>query len=297
MRRTLLSMATLLAMLAVTFVVPVSGQQGRGGAPAAQEGRGGRGGAPALPPGPIPRRADGKPDLSGVWLGSVGFLSHSAILEDHPGGFGIQAGPSIIIDPPDGVIPYQPWALQERDRRKDDANGYEDEAAHCERYSIGRLHQFAQEFIYSGNSIVINVFRESTRVIPMDRRQHLPEGIRLWLGDSLGRWEGDTLVIDSTNFNDHTRMGLGGDFFGPDAHLVERYTVVDANTINWTMTLTNPKVFTRPWTIRSAAPMTRQRVPGDDRYDREDGCHEGNVDLIHLKNVYDQTRGDAAQSK
>ena len=283
-------------MLAVTSVVPASGQEG-GGAPTAQGGRGGRGGAPAFPPGPIPRRADGKPDLSGIWLGSGGSLTHSAIIEDHAGGFGIRAGPSLITDPPDGIIPYQPWALAERERRKDDANGYEDEAAHCERYSIGRLHQFAQDILYSGNNIIMNVFRESTRVIPMDRKQHLPDGIRLWLGDSLGRWEGDTLVIDSRNFNDRTRMGLGGDFFGPDAHLVERYTMVDANTINWTMTVTNPKVFTRPWTITSAAPMTRQRVPGPERFDAEDTCHEGNVDLIHLKNVYDQTRGDAAQHK
>ena len=271
MRRNLLSVSTLLAVLAVASVVPASGQEG------------------------IQRRADGKPDLSGVWLGSVGFLSHSAILEDHPGGFGIQAGPSIIIDPADGIIPYQPWALVERDRRRDDANGYEDQAGHCERYSIGRLHQFAQEILHSGNNIVINVFRDSARVIPMDRREHLPEGIRLWLGDSIGRWEGDTLVIDSRNFNQHTRMALGGDFFGPDAHLVERYTMVDANTMTWTMTLNNPNVFTRPWTIKSAAPMKRQRVPGPERFDAEDGCHEGNVDLIHLKNVYDQMRGLATQ--
>src|SRR6266542_4474886 len=75
---------------------------------------------------PIPRRSDGKPDLTGNWMGSLGILQHTVILEDHPGGFGITGGKTLIIDPADGVIPYQPSALVERNRRRDDANGYED---------------------------------------------------------------------------------------------------------------------------------------------------------------------------
>jgi hypothetical protein len=314
----LLSIAALLAMLVVTSV-PATGQgvgsratrlasagwtvrfadRPGGGAAAAQGGRGqgGRGGGAAFPAGPIPRRADGKPDLTGHWNGSGGALTHTALLEEHPGGFGILAGKSLIIDPPDGIIPYQPSALAERNRRRDDANGYEDEVAHCEFYSVPRLHSFAQDILYSGNNIVINAFRTMTRVIPLDRREHLPEGIRLWLGDPIGRWDGDTLVVDSTNFNDRTRMALGGDFYGAEAHIVERFTMVDANTINWTMTFTNPKVFTRPWTMTSAAPMARVRAQGDDIFDAEDTCHEGNVDLIHLKNVYDQAHGTGSQAK
>ena len=291
--RFLLLIAALLVMLVVTSV-PASGQEGRGGgAAAAQGGRGGR--EASTPAGPIPRRPDGKPDLTGNWNGSPGGVTHTVILEDHPGGFGIQGGQSLILDPPDGIIPYQPWALTERNRRREDSNGYEDQVGHCEFYDIGRLHSFAQEYTFSGNNFVINATQHITRVIPMDRRAHLPEGIRLWLGDPIGRWEGDTLVVDSTNFNDKPRMALGGDFHGADAHIVERFTMVDANTIRWTMTIDNPKVFTRPWTMTSPAPM--RRISAQDNFDVEDTCHEGNVDLVHQKNVYDQARAAAAKAK
>lgn len=252
-----------------------------------------RGPAPTAPGGPVPRRADGKPDLTGNWNPTLGFLSHTVILEDHPGGFGIQAGKSLIIDPPDGIIPYTPAALAERNRRRDDANGYEDQVGHCEFYSMARIHQFNQDIIHSGNSIIINATQHITRVIPLDRTQHLPSNIRLWLGDPIGRWEGDTLVVDSTNFNDKTRMALGGDFHGPDAHIVERFTMVDSNTINWTIRFDDPKTYSRPWTMTSATPMKRVRPVSTDVFDVEDTCHEGNVDLIHLKNVYDQAHGKA----
>ena len=82
----------------------------------------------------------------------------------------------------------------------------------------------------------------------MNRKQHLPASIRLWNGDPIGWWEGDTLVIETTNFNGRTRMALGGDFYSPNARVVERYTMKDSNTITWTMAITDPTVFTRPWT-------------------------------------------------
>jgi hypothetical protein len=274
----------------------VFAQEARGGGAAAVANGGqGRGGAAAVaaPAGPIPRRADGKPDLTGNWNGSGGVLHNTVILEEHPGGFGIQAGPTLIIDPPDGIIPYQPWALTERNRRREDANGYEDQVGHCEFYSIARIHSFAMDIMHSGNTVVINPTQHMTRVSPLDRRDHLPSNIRLWLGDPIGRWEGDTLVVDITNFNDKTRMALGGDFHSADAHIVERFTMVDANTIKWTMTFNDPKVFTRPWTMTSFEPMKRVRSAGDEIFDAEDTCHEGNVDLIHLKNVYDQAKSQA----
>jgi hypothetical protein len=220
------------------------------------------------------------------------------MLEEHSGGFGVEAGKSLIIDPTDGIIPYQPWALAERNRRREDANGYEDRAGHCEMHDIGRIHTWPQEFLHVGNQIVINAQQNLTRVIDLDRRQHLPDAIRLWQGDPIGWWEGNTLVVDSTNFTDHTRMTLGGDFRGADAHVVERFRVVDGNTIHWTMTTSNPKVFTRPWTMTSAVPMTRLARPGPlTGFDGENTCHEGNVTLVHLKNVYDQARGVTAPPK
>ena len=284
------------AVAIAAMSVPASAQDdgiGGGGGPAAQANR--KPYVPPAPTGPVPRRPDGKPDMTGYWDGSEGVLHNTVILEEHPGGFGVQAGKSLIIDPKDGKIPYQPWALAERDRRRDDANGYEDQVGHCEFYDIGRVHQFAKDFMFSGNSFIMNETQHITRVVPLDRKEHLPSGIRLWLGDSIGRWDGDTLVVDVTNLAGKTRMALGGDFYSADAHIVERFTMVDSNTINWTMTIEDPKVFTRPWTLTSYTPLRRQRTPqGTAQFDGEDTCHEGNVDLAHLKNTYEQAHGSAA---
>jgi hypothetical protein len=289
-RRVVLSVTALLFLVAA-MTVPAAGQGGRGGGAGVEGGRGGGGRGAGVPPaGPVPRRADGKPDLTGRWDGSGGVLHNTVILEEYPGGFGIQAGGTLIIDPKDGTIPYQPWALAERDRRREDANGYEDQVGHCEIYEVGRLASFAFDIAHASNGdVIIHHTQHITRVIDMNRRQHLPDGIRLWNGDPIGRWEGDTLVIDTTNLNAKGRMALGGDFYSADARLVERFTMKDSNTIDWTLTITDPKVFTRPWTMKSATPMMRR--PPANNFDGEDTCHEGNVDLVHLKNVYDQTHG------
>jgi hypothetical protein len=280
-RRFLLSTTALLFLVAA-LAMPVSGQGGAAAIAAARKG--------VPPAGPVPRRADGKPDLTGRWNGSGGVLHNTVILEEHPGGFGIQAGGTLIIDPKDGIIPYQPWALAERNRRREDANGYEDQVGHCEVYEIARLASFAFDIAHASNGdVIIHHTQHITRVIDMNRKQHLPDAIRLWNGDPIGRWEGDTLVVDTTNLNAKGRMALGGDFYSADARLVERFTMTNSNTIDWTLTVTDPKVFTRPWTMTSHEPMTRER--NAQNFDGEDTCHEGNVDLVHLKNVYDQTHG------
>ena len=273
--RVLLSIAAVLVMSGGTSVA-VAGQLGQAGD------------GIVSPAGPIPRTADGKPDLTGRWHGGIG-LSHTVILEEHAGGFGVTPGRGLIIDPPDGIIPYQPWALAGRNRRREDANGYEDPVGHCEFYDIGRVHSFGQQILYSGNNVIINANQNITRVIPLDRNEHVPDGVRLWHGDPIGRWEGDTLVVESTNFNGKSRMSIGGDFYSPSALTVERFTMADANTINWTMTITDPTVFTRPWTMTTARPMARQDG-GARNFDGENTCHEGNIDLVHLKNIYDQAR-------
>jgi hypothetical protein len=83
-------------------------------------------------------------------------------------------------------------------------------------------------------------------------------------------------------------MAIGGDFYSENARLIERYRMVDADTIDWKLTVEDPTVFTRPWTMTSGKPMTR--VLNTQDFDDEDTCHEGNVDLAHLKNIYDQAR-------
>jgi hypothetical protein len=105
------------------------------------------------------------------------------------------------------------------------------------------------------------------------------------LGDSIGYWEGDTLVVDSANFNGKFWFALGGDFATDALHIVERFVLSEANTLQWQATLSDPKAFTRPWTWRSQ-PFTR----GTEHEWLEDACHEGNLDLVHLKNLYDKAR-------
>jgi hypothetical protein len=123
----------------------------------------------------------------------------------------------------------------------------------------------------------------------MDGRPHPKDPVASYYGHSTGRWEGDTLVVDTTNFNGRTRMALGGDFHSADAHIVERFTMVDSNHINWTMTIEDPTVFTRPWTLTTYEPFERRAL--NNNYDAEDTCHEGNVDLAHLRNTYEQAHG------
>ena len=104
--------------------------------------------------------------------------------------------------------------------------------------------------------------------------------MRLWQGDSLGRWEGDTLVVDTANLNGKTWLNEGGQIVSHAEHVVERFTPVDANTINYEATVTDPIVYTRPWTL--AFPIKRQKGEL-----LEVACLEDDQDLAHLKAIKD----------
>ncbi len=111
------------------------------------------------------------------------------------------------------------------------------------------------------------------RMIPIDARPHLPPGIRQWLGDSRGRWEGNTLVVDTTNFTDKTNFRGSG----ANLHVVERFTRVDANTIDYQFTVDDPTVWARPWT--AAIPWRKSQ---GQLY--EYACHEGNYSMFGILN-------------
>jgi len=121
------------------------------------------------------------------------------------------------------------------------------------------------------------------RVIPLDGRPHLPAAVRSWDGDSRGRWEGETLVIDTTNFNGKgwvaTNAAAGrirGIHLSEAAHTIERLTRVDADTIQYEATIEDPEVYTRSWKV--AFPLNR-----DERYRIfEYACHEGNHALENM---------------
>lgn len=236
----------------------------------------------------MPRSADGKPDFRGMWQAPP--LFNSNVLEEHAAGFGIQAGKTVVIDPPDGKIPYQEWALKERDEHRKAENAYLDNEGRCVLSGMPRIMLFSYEVIYAGNDIVLFFdYVHTTRIIHMNRRTHISPAIGLWLGDSYGYWEGDTLVVDSANFNGKFWFALGGDFASDNLRIVERFTMSDPNTMQWKATLTDPKVYTRPWTMQWNRPYIRGRVEED----LDEDCHEGNADLAHLKNTYDAARAKA----
>jgi hypothetical protein len=116
------------------------------------------------------------------------------------------------------------------------------------------------------------------RVIPTDGRPHLPEAIKLWHGDPVGRWEGNTLVVDYRNVNGRNWFDMSGNFQTEQTHVVERYTLIDADTMHFQATIEDPTLYTRPWTL--AIPFTRNTEQG--YYQLEYACHEGERDLQHF---------------
>jgi hypothetical protein len=112
-----------------------------------------------------------------------------------------------------------------------------------------------------------------TRVIPLDGRPHVPTHVRQWLGDPRGRWEGNTLVVDTTNFTDKTDYRGSGE----NLHLIERFTRVAPNKIDWRATVDDPTTWTRPWAF--AIPLTKDDTQ---QFIFEYACHEGNYGIANI---------------
>jgi hypothetical protein len=194
-----------------------------------------------------PRAADGKADLQGIW--QVRNAAAGSV-EAHGASAGIPAGNSVIVDPADGKIPYQPWAAEKRDANyKNRATA--DPLNKCYLPGVPRVMYlpFPLQIFQTPKFIAIaSEFDHATRTIPLDGSKHLDD-IDLWMGDSRGRWEGDTLVVDSIDFNDQTWFDLAGDFHSAALKLVERFTRTGPDTLLYEVTFEDAKVFTRPWKI------------------------------------------------
>ena len=232
------------------------------------------------PAGAVRRGADGKPDLSGVFMPDHGGANYG--LEKHAGDALTPGGRGVVIDPPDGKLPLQDWARAEVASRATPERGYDDPTAHCFVAGVPRsLYTPSPLQILQPPGYVVLLFeRMSWRTIPLDGRAHIPDNIRLWQGDSVGRWDGDTLVVETKNLNGKTWLNEVGEFVSHAETVVERFTPVDAETINYQAVVTDPIVYTRPWTI--AFPLRRQT---DELL--EVACHEDNQDLKHLKEIKD----------
>jgi hypothetical protein len=186
------------------------------------------------------------------------------------------------VDPADGKLPMQPWAVAEKTSRDLTERGYDDPTAHCFPQGTPRTMWVPQgiELIQTPDYVVFLFERTQWRIVPLNGRAHLPDSMRLWQGDSVGHWEGDTLVIDTTNMNGKTWLGEGGEIMSYAEHVVERFTPADTDTLNYSATVFDPVVYTRPWTI--AFPVKREKFELI-----EAACHEEEHDLPHLKALKD----------
>jgi len=230
------------------------------------------------PAGPFKRLPDGRPDLQGYWQTQNGFTAFD--VEEHKAAeFGIPAGKGVVVDPADGKIPYQPWAL---DKKKDilEHHLFDDPQAHC--FLSGVPRQMYTPFGFqilqpAGYVVLLYEAFHSFRIIPLDSRPHASTAIRMFEGDSRGHWEGDTLVVDVSNQNDKTWFDMAGNFHSDAVHVVERYTPMDANTFQYSATIDDANVYTRPWTMSFL--VGRNRAANFEQM--EFACVEGEQDLEH----------------
>ena len=192
----------------------------------------------------IPRMADGKPNLQGIWQVRN---RASYNLEDHHARHGMPPGRGVVDG---GAIPYQEWALKKRDENY--ANRYTaDPVAQCHMPGVPRIMYMEHPFqIFQTPAHVAMTFEWSLvhRLIYTNGSKHI-DGIEFFMGDSRGRWEGDTLVVEVTNHNDRTWFDMAGNFHSEALKLTERYTMTNRDTIRYEVTVEDPKVFTRPWKI------------------------------------------------
>lgn len=231
-------------------------------------------------PANIHRKLDGKPDLQGYYVPDAGGANFG--LERHVDNGLTPVGRGVIIDPPNLTLPMQPWAVQEKVDRNRPERGYDDPTAHCFPAGVPRGMYVPTSFYFVQTSDYLVVLHEriAWRIIPLHERPHLPDTMRLWQGDSVGHWEGDTLVVDTTNLNGKTWLNEVGEIVSYAEHVVERFTPAGPDTINYEATVTDPVVYTRPWTI--AMPFRRQKG-----MIFEAACHEEDRDLPHLKAIKD----------
>ena len=193
---------------------------------------------------PLPRTADGKPDLSGVWqamtTAHIDIEPHAAA-RDMPAGLGIVEG---------GELPYQPAVLARREENRRN-RATRDTEARCFLPGVPRIMYMPFPFqIVQTPKLVMLLFEyaNATRNVYMDT-PHLKGPIEWWMGDSRGRWEGDTLVVSVIHFNDQTWFDRAGNFHSEALQIVERYTMITPDHIRYTATITDQKTFTRPWTM------------------------------------------------
>ena len=254
----------------------------------------------------IPRTPWGHPDMQGLWNNST-TTSLEALTEEERArsrearrpvieatagtgaAFPEQRGPldrpSLIIDPPDGRIKMTDKAIRRLIVRENAREGRGESDSWLDRNSwercISRTLPVAmipnlynanyQIFQTPGHVVMLGEMIHDARVITLGDQPHAPSAIRQWHGDARGRWEGDTLVVETTNFS--PQSGYRG--AAENLNLVERFTLVGPDTLHYEITVTDPTTWTRPWT--AMVPLSRSADPLF-----EYACHEGNIGMTGI---------------
>ena len=222
---------------------------------------------------------------------------------------GVSHVASYVIDPPDGRIPALTPAAQAAAEQRQQAqlarrrqlNGVEadwttDRSNYDRCISTGVLNSITPKIYNSGSRIVQgpgwlafqNEMIHETRVIPTDGRKNVGATIKSWMGNSVGHWEGDVLVVETRNIKPESVVN--GQPLSDEGVLIERFTLSDANTLDYRMTINDPKVYAAPWTLR--LPIPREETYGFYEY----ACHEGNYAMRNLlsgSRAEDQRRAEA----
>jgi hypothetical protein len=244
-----------------------------------------------------PRTADGKPDFTGVYQGGSTRRGEwdFQVPGDQPGVPTAPTQTALPSQPRRDPIPFQPWA-RERAQEIVNMRSINDPTSRCLPGPSTRSHSvalFPVQFVQTPKQIVIlyeyfNVFR----VIPLDQKSHPDDLEPSFLGHSIGRWEGDTLVVDIVGFNDKGWVLSGGIFHSDALHVTERYTRTDYDTITYEATIEDKKVFTQPFKTGTTL-MLREGARL-----REYICSENNEDVLRLEKLLENPelfrRGPAA---
>jgi hypothetical protein len=205
---------------------------------------------------------------------------------------------SLITDPPDGRIPPLSAEAQQSRRSGPRAGGYSNPASHedlplnvrCISYGVPNMlagyNSYFQIVQGPGYVVIQQEMIHDVRLIPLDGRPHVGKNVRLWNGDSRGRWEGDTLVVETTNYS--PRGAIRG--ASQNLQLVERFRRAAADTIEYSLTFTDPAVWTKPWTA-----MIRLKRSPDKIY--EYACHEGNEAMTGILSGARARDGVAAEAR
>lgn len=202
----------------------------------------------------LPRTAEGKPDLSGIWQAANSAANWN--IETHAAAAGPPALGALGAIPPGvgivegGEIPYLPAAAEKKAQNFEN-RWQEDPEAKCYQPGVPRANYMPQPFqIFQssyGKILIAYQYANAMRIIHMDEANEAP--LDSWMGWSNGRWEGDTLVVDVTGFNGQAWLDRAGNHHGAALHVVERYTLSTPDIIDYEATLEDPETFSRPWKI------------------------------------------------